>query len=250
MDASAQRAQFRQLHEREQLFVMPNPWDVGSAKQLAGLGFQALATTSSGHAASLGRSDGEVSLDELIEHVAAITSAVDVPINVDSERCFSEELEGIADTVLHLADVGASGCSIEDWAPQSASIDPIDVATERVRAAAAAADSVGMVLTARAENHFHAVDDLDDTIARLCAYRDAGAHCLYAPGLTSKADIRRVVVEVGAPVNALLMPNGPSIPELESLGVRRVSTGGYLARAAYASLDDLGSELHAARGSQ
>jgi 2-methylisocitrate lyase-like PEP mutase family enzyme len=143
MEISARRATFRQLHRREVLFVMPNPWDVGSAKELAGLGFRALATTSSGHAASLGRSDGEVSLEELIEHVAAIASAVDVPINVDSERCFSEELEGVADEVRRLADAGASGCSIEDWAPKSASIDPIDISAGRAGAAAGAVGAKG-----------------------------------------------------------------------------------------------------------
>lgn len=244
------QARFRRLHEADELFVMPNPWDIGSAKVLADLGFPALATTSYGHAVSLGREDGQVSRDELIEHVAGMTSAVDVPFNVDSERCFAEDLAGVAETVGLLAEVGAAGCSIEDWNPQSGSIDPPKIAVERVESAAAAADSAGIVLTARAENHFHGVDDLDDTIARLCSYRDAGAHCLYAPGLTSAAHIRRVVIEVGAPVNVLAMPTGPSIPELADLGVRRVSTGGALARAAYAALSNTAAPLLTTRRSE
>jgi 2-methylisocitrate lyase-like PEP mutase family enzyme len=243
VDTVELRATFRRLHETDELFVMPNPWDVGSARQLAALGFPALATTSYGHAVSLGLEDGEVSREELLAHVAGMTSAIDVPLNVDSERCFAEDLEGVAETVRLLADAGAAGCSIEDWNPEGGSIDPLNVAAERVSAASTAADAAGIVLTARAENHFHGVEDLDDTIARLCSYRDAGAHCLYAPGLTSAADIRRVVVEVGAPVNVLTMPAGPPIPELADLGVRRVSTGGALARAAYGSLSDTAAAL-------
>ena len=229
---------------------MPNPWDIGSARQLADLGFAALATTSYGHAISLGREDGQVSREELLAHVVGMTAAIEVPLNVDSERCFAEDPEGVAEMVGLVADAGAAGCSIEDWNPDRGSIDPLDIAAERVVAASAAADSAGMVLTARAENHFRGVDDLDDTIARLCSYRDAGAHCLYAPGLTSSADIRRVVVEVGAPVNVLAMPAGPSIPELAELGVRRVSTGGALARAAYAAASDSAAPLLTTRRSE
>ncbi|MDA2979794.1 MAG: isocitrate lyase/phosphoenolpyruvate mutase family protein [Actinomycetota bacterium] len=236
MGISEIRARFAQLHATEELFVMPNPWDVGSAKELVRLGFPALATTSSGHAASLGRSDGEVTRDELIKHVRAITSAVDVPLNVDSERLFSEDLKGVAQTVRLLGDAGASGCSIEDWKPSTSSIGSVDVAVERVAAAVTAADALGMVLTARAENHIRGVDDLEDTVARLRAYRDVGAHCLYAPGLTDLSDIKRVVDEVAVPVNVLALPSGPSISQLAEIGVRRVSTGGALAVAAYSAL--------------
>jgi 2-methylisocitrate lyase-like PEP mutase family enzyme len=243
METFEVRTRFAQLHRADELFVMPNPWDVGSAMGLARLGFPALATTSSGHAASLGRSDGEVTRDELIEHVRAITSAVGVPLNVDSERLFSENLKGIAETVRLLADVGASGCSIEDWKPQSSSIDPIEVAVERVAAAVAAADDSGLILTARAENHIRDVEDLEDTIARLCAFRDVGAHCLYAPGLIQAADISRVVREVGAPINVLALPSGPTVSQLAELGVRRVSTGGALAMAGYSALTTLTKPL-------
>ncbi len=259
MTATDQRARFHQLHQSDELFVMPNPWDVGSARLLASLGFPALATTSSGHAFSLGRVDGQVTRDELVEHVGSMVTAVEVPFNVDSERCFSEDLDGIAQTIDHLAAQGAAGCSIEDWDPQSCAIDPVDVATDRVRAAVEAANSAGIVLTARAANHLRGVQDLDDTIARLCRYRDVGAHCLYAPGLAEPADIGRLVQEVGAPVNVLAVPNGPSINTLADLGVRRVSVGGSLARAAYSALLDGATELldrgtsvylHTARGGQ
>lgn len=220
------RQRFRELHAAG-LFVMPNPWDVGSACQLAAAGFPALATTSSGHAASLGRADGEVTLDELVAHTEAVTSAVDVPLNVDAERCFTDVVE----TVERLTAAGAAGLSIEDW--DGAAIDPLPVAVERVGQAAEAARRSGVVLTARAENHIHGVDDLDDTIARLVAYRDAGAEVVYAPGLLSLDDIGRVVAATGVPVNVLALPGGPTTAELATAGVRRVSTGGALARAAY-----------------
>jgi len=236
MDVQEMRATFRHLHEAEELFVMPNPWDIGSAKALEHLGVVALATTSSGHASSLGRADGDVTRQELVEHVTKLAEAIDVPLNVDSERCFADDAEGIRETVRLLAEAGASGCSIEDWEPDAATIDPLDVAVERVAAAVDAANEFGLVLTARAENHLRGFSDLDDTITRLSAFRDVGAGCLYAPGLTSSADIERVVREVGAPINILLMQNGPSIAQLADLGVRRVSTGGALAEAAYATL--------------
>ena len=151
---------------------MPNPWDVGSAKLLASMGFEALATTSAGLAWSLGKLDMQVTRDELVAHVGRIAEATPVPLNVDSERCFPDESGGIAETVRLLADAGAAGCSIEDFDPATGEIEAVDVAAERVAIAAAAAP---LVLTARAENHLHGVDDLDDTIARLVAYRDAGA---------------------------------------------------------------------------
>ncbi len=234
---------FRDLHDGDDIFVMPNPWDLGSARMLADLGYPALATTSSGFALSLGRSDGEVSLAELLEHVAMVAAGVEVPLSVDSERCFSETVEGVADTVAQLASAGAAGCSIEDWEPVSATIDPLDRAVQRVQAAVSAADDAGMVVTARAENHLRGVDDLDDTINRLIAYRDAGAHCLYAPGLVAAADIDRVVREVGAPINVLRLASTPSVGELGELGVRRISTGGRLARNAYDSIADTAATL-------
>jgi 2-methylisocitrate lyase-like PEP mutase family enzyme len=229
------QGRFRELHAREGLFVMPNPWDVGSARLLESLGFQALATTSSGFAASLGRLDQRVSRDELVAHVAAITDATSVPLNVDSENCFPDEPGGVAETVRLLAAAGAAGCSIEDYDPRGDRIEDMDVAVARVGEAAGAADG-GLVLTARCENFLHGRRDLDETIARLVAYRDAGADVLYAPGLVELEEIARLVETVAAPVNVLLLPDGPSVAQLESVGVRRVSTGGALAAASYGAL--------------
>jgi 2-methylisocitrate lyase-like PEP mutase family enzyme len=239
------RACFRELHRREQLFVMPNPWDVGSARLLEASGFEALATTSAGFAWSLGRLDQSVSRDELVRHVASLTAAITVPLNVDSERCFPDEPGGIAETVRLLADAGAAGCSIEDFNPTSGAIDSVAVAVEHVAAAVEAARTIAepLVLTARAENHLHGVDDLDDTIARLSAYRDAGADAVYAPGLVDLDQIARVVGSVQAPLNVLALPSAPPVSDLAAVGVRRVSTGSLLARSAYGALVAGGREL-------
>ncbi len=239
------RERFRALH-REGLFLMPNPWDVGSARLLASLGFPALATTSSGHAAALGRPDQNVTRDELLAHVEALVAGVDVPLNVDAERCFAEDPAGVAETVELLALAGAAGCSIEDYDPRRDAVDPLDVAVERVRAAAEGARRHGLMLTARAENHLYGIADLDDTITRLCAYRDAGAEVVYAPGLADQAEITSVVQRVGIPVNVLALRHGPSVAELAAIGVRRVSTGGALARAAYGALVAAAQELQTA----
>jgi len=236
------RQQFRSLHANG-CFVMPNPWDIGSAKLLASLGFPALATTSSGQAASLGRHDQHVTREELVAHVAALAGAVDVPINADSERLFSDSLSGIAETVALLADAGASGCSIEDYDPAGKAIDPIGLAIERVGAAAEAARRHGIVLTARAEAHLYGAPELDETIARLSAFAAAGAEVVYAPGIVDIAQISELVKAVGAPVNVLALPNGPSVDELAAAGVRRVSTGGALAFAAYGALVRGATEL-------
>ena len=183
-------ARFRELHA-DGIFLMPNPWDVGSAKLLASMGFKALATTSAGLAWSLGKLDMQVARDELVAHVERLAAATPLPLNVDSERCFPDESGGVEETVRLLADAGAAGCSIEDFDPATGAIEPLEVAAERV---AAAAEAAPLVLTARAENHLHGIDDLDDTIARLAAYRDAGADVVYAPGLRDLAAIGRVVV--------------------------------------------------------
>jgi 2-methylisocitrate lyase-like PEP mutase family enzyme len=229
------RDDFRSLH-REGCFLMPNPHDVGTARLLAAGGFAALATTSSGFAATLGRLDMTVDRDTLMEHVRAMTGAVGVPVNVDAERCFADTPEGVKETVGLIADAGAAGCSIEDWDPERRTIDAFEAAVERVRAAAEAADESGLVLTARCEHRLRGVDDLSGTIERLVAYREAGAEVVYAPGLTSLDEISRVVTEVAAPVNVLLMPGGPSVAELAEVGVRRVSVGGLLARVAYGAV--------------
>jgi 2-methylisocitrate lyase-like PEP mutase family enzyme len=241
MSASEIRTRFAQMHQTG-CFVMPNAWDVGSARILASLGFEAIATTSSGHAASLGRMDQRVNLEELLAHVGALVDAVDLPVSVDAERGFANDPAGVAITVEMIAGTGAAGISIEDYDPDSG-IDPIDVALERVTAAAEVTRSTGMVLTARAENHLYGVDDLDDTIARLIAYRQAGADVVYAPWLADIRDIERVVTETAAPVNVLARVDGPSVAELADVGVRRVSTGGALAFAAYGAMTAAANEL-------
>jgi 2-methylisocitrate lyase-like PEP mutase family enzyme len=245
MSAGERRARFRDLHEREQLFVMPNPWDAGSARILAAAGFEALATTSAGFAWTLGKDDQQVTRDELVAHVAALSVATDLPLNVDSERCYPEDPGGVAETVRLLAGAGAAGCSIEDYDPATGRIDDVGLAAERVAIAAEAAHGLDepMVLTGRAENHIRDVDDLDDTIARLVAYRDAGADCVYAPGLTDIEHIKTVIDAVGCPVNVLALLTVPAIPQLAAAGVRRVSTGSLLAGAAYGALHTGAQEL-------
>jgi len=231
------RARFRELHAQEGIFVMPNPWDAGSARLLAWCGFPALATTSAGFAWTLGKDDQSVTRAELLDHVERLSAATDLPLNVDSERLFAEDLAGVGETVRLLGEAGAAGCSIEDYDPATRSIDPVERAAERVAAAAAAAHAGDpMVLTARAENLLYGHADLDDTIARLVAYREAGADCLYAPGLVRADDIRAVVAAVDAPLNVLALPPGPPVAELGALGVRRVSTGSLLAGAAYGAM--------------
>jgi 2-methylisocitrate lyase-like PEP mutase family enzyme len=235
----ALRARFRELHAAG-TFVMPNPWDVGSATMLAGMGFPALATTSSGHAATLGKADQQVTRDELLAHVAALVAAVDVPISVDAERGFADDPAGVAETYRLIGETGAAGASIEDYDPGTGRILDRAEAAGRVGAAAEAAHSAGMVLTARAEQHLYGgadggEADLEDTIARLVAFRDAGADVVYAPGLRALADIERVVQGVGVPVNVLQMPGTPPLVDLAGAGVRRISTGGALARVAYAA---------------
>ena len=232
MTTSTQR--FRDLHTAG-CFVMPNPFDIGSARILEAIGFGALATTSAGFAATLGRQDMTLTRDELVAHVAALAAATTVPLNVDSERCFAENEHGIAETVHLLADAAAAGFSIEDWNPATDRIDDAGVATARVHAAAVAAAERGLVLTARCENHLHGVDDLDDTIVRLRAYLAAGAEVVYAPLLATAAQIEPVVA-LGAPVNVLLLPGGPTVQELAAMGVRRISVGSTLANIAQGAL--------------
>lgn len=235
------RQQFRALHETG-TFIIPNPYDVGTARILEALGFKALASTSQGFAATLGRMDMETTRDELVAHIAAMAAATDLPLNVDAERCFADTDAGVAETVQLLADAGAAGISIEDWNPVTDAIDPIEVSTSRVAAAARVARANDIILTARCENHLHGISNLDDTIARLCAYRDAGAEAVYAPLLADLAAVERVVTEVGLAVNVLLVPGGPTVAQLGAVGVRRVSVGSLLSKAA------LGAFVNAAQG--
>ena len=238
MSVGDRRARFRALHAGERLFVMPNPWDVGSARLLASCGFEALATTSAGLAWSLGKLDQSVSRHELVAHVATVAAATPLPLNVDSERCYPDDPGGVAETVALLADAGAAGFTVEDYDPATHAIDDVEAAAERIATAAEAAHRLPdpLVLTGRAENHIRGVDDLEDTIARLIAYRDAGADVVYAPGLADLDQIRAVVDAVGVPVNVLALASGPPVPELAAVGVRRVSTGGSLAGSAYGAL--------------
>ena len=242
MELDKRRSRFRSLHESG-TFVIPNPHDIGACRLLASLGFPALATTSGGFAASLGRMDMTVSREELIDHVKALVASTDLPISVDAEQCFPESPGGVVTTVELLAEAGAAGCSIEDWDPAAGRIEDEALAVERVHAASAEADRHGMVLTARAENHLRGVDDLDDTVKRLRAYRAAGARAVYAPGLTDLRSIERIVEETDAPVNVLLIPGGPSKDELQRIGVRRLSVGSSLARIAYGALVQAAEDL-------
>jgi 2-methylisocitrate lyase-like PEP mutase family enzyme len=239
------RQRFRELHAADGLFVMPNPWDVGSARLLATAGFEALATTSAGFAWTLGKHDQTVTRDELVAHVTELTAATELPLNVDSERCYPNDPGGVPETVALLAEAGAAGLSIEDYDPATDRMDEISVAAERVAVAAEASWRLPepMVLTARAENHIRGVDDLDDTIARLIAYRDAGAGALYAPGLMDLQQIGAVVAAVEIPLNVLILPGGPTVAELARVGVRRVSTGSLLAARAYGALVEAATEL-------
>ena len=241
MSAVERRARFQELHEREELFLMPNAWDVGSAKLLAEFGFEAVATTSQGFAWTLGKKDQTVTRDELVAHVAALAEATELPLSIDSERCYPDDPGGVAETVRLLAEAGAAGLSIEDYDPAQGRIDDIGRAAERVAAAADA--SSDLVLTARCENHLYGVTELDDTIARLVAYRDAGADAVYAPALTELGQIEAVVEAVGVPVNVLALPKAPPIAQLESVGVRRVSVGSLFAGAAYGALVAAAQEL-------
>ena len=232
---------FRALHERT--LLVPNPWDVGSARMFASMGFDALATTSSGFAATLGRRDYAVTRDEALAHAAAIAAAVAVPVSADLENGFAREPEGVAETVRRARDAGLAGCSIEDSTGDAG--DPIFDAALAVERVAAAVEAAGgaLVLTARAENFLHDRRDLDDTIARLQAYEAAGADVLYAPGLVRAEDIRALVQAVSRPVNVLALPGAPPVAELAELGVRRISVGGAFAYAAYGAAAEAAREL-------
>ena len=232
--AEIARTRFSELHESG-TFIMPNCWDTGSALVLQSLGFEAIATTSSGFAATLGRHDQSVSLAELMVHVAAVCAAVDIPLSVDAEAGYSADVGGLSRSVGQLAAAGAAGVSIEDYLPERGLLGR-EEAVDRVGIFAEAASSHGVTVTARAENHLYGVVDLDDTISRLQGYHEAGAHVVHAPGLVELADIKRVIEAVGAPLNVLLLPDGPTVGELANAGVRRVSTGGSLAFAAYGAL--------------
>jgi 2-methylisocitrate lyase-like PEP mutase family enzyme len=245
-DQATRAARLLDLHRQDRPLLIPNPWDAGSAKVLASLGFQALATTSSGAAATLGLLDGSVTRAEALASAAAIVAATDLPVSADLENGFADDPAGVAETVGLAIEAGLAGCSVEDYGGTEQ--DPIyeqGLAVERVAAAAEAAHRGPdhLVLTARAENYLHGRPDLEDTIARLKAYEQAGADVLYAPGLTSAEDIRSVVESVSLPVNVLARPGAPTVAELAELGVSRVSVGGAFAFAALGALVEAAEEL-------
>ena len=242
---------FRALHDSDQTFVIPNPWDAGSAKMLAALGFPALATTSAGFAFSIGRPDAAnaITRDETLQNARAIVEATPLPVSADLENGFGDEPEACAETILRAAEAGLVGGSIEDATGRPGDpIYPLPLALRRIEAAVRAARSLPFpfTLTARAENHLNGVDDLDDTIRRLQAYAEAGADVLYAPGLRTPEDIRRVVRAVAPkPVNVVAGLSGPnlSVADLAALGVRRVSLGSSFARAAYGAFLQAAEEV-------
>lgn len=244
---TAQRQQrkaeaFRALHAG-QAFVIPNPWDAGSARVLEALGFEALATTSSGFAFTLGRLDGRVTLDEVVEHTLTLDSATELPLSVDLENGYGASPDAVALAITRVAAAGAVGGSIEDFDP-SGHIYERDHAVERVAAAAEAARNLGFpfTLTARAENHIRGNPDLADTIARLQAFAEAGADVLYAPGLQSSDEIRAVCQGVSRPVNVLALP-GLSLAEIVAAGAQRVSVGGGLTWVAVRALADAAAAI-------
>lgn len=245
-DQAEKAAAFRALHERDGAFIIPNPWDVGTARILASLGFEALATTSAGYAFSLGQRDNTIGRGQMMEHVRTIVEATDLPVSADLENGFGDDPETVAETIRLAGEAGLAGGSIEDaTARPEQPIYDLEAAAERVRAAVEAARSLpySFTLTARAENYLWGRPYLADTIKRLQAYQEAGADVLYAPGLTSREDIASVVGSVDRPVNVVMGLQGVqlSLAELSEIGVKRVSVGSALSRVA------LGAFLRAAR---
>jgi 2-methylisocitrate lyase-like PEP mutase family enzyme len=242
-------AAFRALHHREDAFIIPNPWDIGTAYLLAHLGFEALATTSAGFAASVGRRDYAVTRDEMIAHVAVIAAATTLPVSADLQNGFGDAPEDATETIRLAAAAGAVGGSIEDSTGKpDRPIYEFKHAVERIRAASAAARAVSFpfTLTARCENYLNGKPNIKDTIARLQAYQEAGADVLYAPGIVSKEDIAAVVKSVDRPVNVLAGMPGLTMnrSELAALGVKRISIGSGLSRVALSAFLRAASEMH------
>jgi 2-methylisocitrate lyase-like PEP mutase family enzyme len=234
---AAERAErFRALHVPGTPLLMPNAWDIGSAALFASLGFEAIATTSGGFAATRGRADGRMTREEVLAHSAELAGAVDIPVSADLENCFAHDPDGVAATITAAVATGLAGGSVEDYTRDPA--DPIYElarATERVQAAAEAAHAgpVPFVLTARAENYLHGREDLGDTIARLQAFQEAGADVLFAPRVVDPGELRQLLSSVDLPVSVLVLPGAPDVAELAALGVSRISVGGAIAVAAY-----------------
>lgn len=243
---AARREIFRHLHKAG-CFAIPNPWDVGSARYLKFLGFKALATTSSGYAWSQGRADNAMPLDSVLDHLAQIVAATDLPVNADFEGGFADDPAGVAENVTRAVATGVSGLSIEDSTGNTGSpLYGMPLAVERIKAARAAIDATGtgVVLTGRAECFLVGRPDLKETTSRLVAYAEAGADCLYAPGLRTKQEIAAVVSAVAPkPVNVLMGSPGLTVADLTELGVRRISVGGALARMAWAGFMQAAREI-------
>ena len=237
---------FRRLHEQG-CFVMPNPWDIGSARVLARMGFKALATTSAGFAWSIGCADNRVRLEDALAHYRAITATVDLPVNADFEDGFAVEPSAVAAHVALAASTGVAGLSIEDSVRDAAEpLHPFSLAVERVRAAREAIDSsgTGVLLTGRSEGFIVGRPDLAETIRRLTAYAEAGADCLFAPGIKSSADVRAVVAAVAPkPVNVVVSGDFTTVEDLAAMGVRRISVGGALARVAWTGFLEAAAEI-------
>jgi len=237
-DLKAKRAAFRELH-RAGSFVLPNPWDLGSLRRLEGLGFKALGSTSAGYAWSAGRQDGEMSRDEVLGHLRMLCAATDLPVNADFENGFADDAQGVAANVTLAVATGVAGLSVEDRTGKE--LYETGLGAERIRAAREAIDRTGqdVLLVGRSEGFLIGRTDLDVTIKRLVAYAEAGADCLYAPGVKDISAIREIVKAVAPkPVNVLLMGPGMSVAELATAGVRRVSVGGTLAALAWKGFDE------------
>lgn len=245
MDLSARRAAFRALHDSG-CFIIPNPWDVGSATRLARLGFKALASSSSAAGKALGKDDYQITLVECLDHLRMLVGATDLPVNADFENGFADAPEGVAANVTRAIATGIAGLSIEDQT--GGALYPLDLAVARIRAARAAIDASGedVMLVARSEGRLWGIATPEETLARLTAYADAGADCLFAPGANERDEIAAIVRAVAPkPVNVLKMAATPLIPDLAAMGVRRISTGGALANAAWAAFDSAAAELAA-----
>ncbi len=237
---------FRALHIPGKPLLMPNAWDIGSAALFATLGFDAIATTSGGFAATRGRLDGAMSKDEVLTHAGELAAAVDIPVSADLENCFAHDPDGVAATITAAVGLGLAGGSVEDFTgDRDAPMYELAHAAERVRAAAEAAHAgpVPFVLTARAENYLHGREDLADTIARLQAYQEAGADVLFAPRVIDPADLRQLLASVDLPVSVLALPGAPDVAALGELGVSRISVGGAIAVAAYGAAINAVTEL-------
>ena len=235
-EQAARAERFLALHQSGSPLLMPNAWDVGSARLFASVGCEAIASTSGGFAASRGRLDGAMTRDEVLAHCGDLAAGVQIPVSADLENCFADDPEGVAATIAAAKEYGLAGGSVEDFTrDRDTPIYELAQAAERVRAAAEAAHAgpVRFVLTARAENYLHGKKDLSDTIARLQAYQEAGADVLFAPRVVEPAELRRLLADIDVPLSVLVTPNAPSVPELAEFGVSRISVGGAIAVASY-----------------